>query len=211
MKSIIFIAPPAAGKGTQSTRLSKDFHLEHISTGDLLREEVKNGNLELQAIMESGKLVSDDIILSLLTEKVKKLSGYILDGFPRNLNQAIAFDKMLEEQNLKVNYVIYLSLDKESAMKRIVGRVSCPNCGNVYNTMIDGMNSKVDMICDSCNSNLVKRKDDNEQTFNVRYDTYISETEPVIEYYKNKGILYQVDSSRNTEQVYEDIKRIVCD
>lgn len=211
MKSIIFIAPPAAGKGTQSTRLSKEFHLEHISTGDLLREEVKNGNQELQAIMESGKLVSDEIILSILSKKIKNLSGYILDGFPRNINQAIAFDKMLEEQNSSVNYVIYLSLDKETAMKRIVGRVSCPNCGDVYNTMLEGMNSKADMTCDSCNSTLTRRKDDNEETFNVRYDTYLNETEPLIEYYQNKGVLYQVDSSRNTEQVYEDIKNIICD
>lgn len=211
MKSIIFIAPPAAGKGTQSTHLSKEFHLEHISTGDLLREEVKNGNQELQTIMESGKLVSDDIILSILSKKIKHLSGYILDGFPRNLNQAIAFDKMLEEQNSSVNYVIYLSLDKETAMKRIVGRVSCPNCGDVYNKMIEGMNSKIDMICDNCNSTLTRRKDDNEETFNIRYDTYLKETAPLIEYYQNKGVLYQVDSSKNTEQVYEDIKRIICD
>lgn len=212
MKSVIFIAPPAAGKGTQSTRLSKDFHLEHISTGDLLREEVKKGNQELQKIMESGSLVSDDIILSILSKKLDTLeSGYILDGFPRNLNQAITLDQMLEEKNTKIDYVIYLSLDKEIAKKRIVGRVSCPTCGNVYNTMIDGMNSKIDMICDDCSTTLVKRKDDNEETFDIRFNTYIKETEPLIEYYKNKGVLYQVDSSKETEQVYEDIKNILND
>lgn len=211
MKSVIFIAPPAAGKGTQSTRLSKEFHLEHISTGDLLREEVKNGNKELQTMMESGNLVSDDIVLSVLSKKLDTVSNYVLDGFPRNLNQAIALDQILVEKNTKIDYVIYLSLDKETAKKRIVGRVSCPTCGNVYNTMIDGMNSKINMICDNCNSSLVKRNDDNEQTFDIRYDTYIKETEPLIEYYKNKGVLYQVDSSKESEQVYQDIKKIIYD
>lgn len=210
MKNIIFIAPPAAGKGTQSTRLCNEFGFEHISTGDLLREEVKNGNSELQKIMESGSLVSDEIILSILNNKLQK-SGYILDGFPRNLNQAIALDKMLENINSKIDYVIYLSLDKETAKKRIVGRISCPNCGSVYNTMIDGMNSKNENVCDMCSSILIKRKDDNEETFNKRFETYLEETEPIVSYYEKKGILYQVDSSKPTEQVYKDIKSIICD
>ena len=152
MKSIIFIAPPAAGKGTQSSRLSKEFNLEHISTGDLLREEVKKGNTELKQMMESGSLVNDDIILTILKNKLETVNDYILDGFPRNLNQAIALDEMLKQNNTKIDAVIYLDLDKETAKKRIVGRVSCPKCGNVYNTMIDGMNSKVNMICDDCKS-----------------------------------------------------------
>ena len=210
MKNIIFIAPPAAGKGTQSTRLCNEFGFEHISTGDLLREEVKNGNSELQKIMESGSLVSDEIILSILNNKLQK-SGYISDGFPRNLNQVIALDKMLENINSKIDYVIYLSLDKETAKKRIVGRISCPNCGSVYNTMIDGMNSKNENVCDMCSSILIKRKDDNEETFNKRFETYIEETEPIVSYYEKKGILYQVDSSKPTEQVYKDIKSIICD
>ena len=163
-------------------------------------------------MLETGNLISDDIVLSVLCKKLDKLqSGYILDGFPRNLNQAITLDQMLKEKNSTIDYVIYLSLDKETAKKRIVGRVSCPNCGNVYNTMIEGMNSKIDMICDDCNIDLIKRSDDNSETFDIRFMTYIKETEPVIEYYKNKGILYQVDSSRNTEQVYEDIKGILND
>lgn len=211
MKSIIFIAPPAAGKGTQSSRLSKEFNLEHISTGDLLREEVKNGNTELKQMMESGSLVNDDIILTILKNKLETVNDYILDGFPRNLNQAIALDEMLKQNNTKIDAVIYLNLDKETAKKRIVGRVSCPKCGNVYNTMIDGMNSKVNMICDDCKSSLVKRSDDNEETFNVRFDTYMNETAPLIEYYQNKGNLYQIDSSKNPEEVYQEIKKVLYD
>lgn len=211
MKSIIFIAPPAAGKGTQSSRLSKEFNLEHISTGDLLREEVKKGNTELKQMMESGSLVNDDIILTILKNKLETVNDYTLDGFPRNLNQAIALDEMLKQNNTKIDAVIYLDLDKETAKKRIVGRVSCPKCGNVYNTMIDGMNSKVNMICDDCKSSLVKRSDDNEETFNVRFDTYMNETAPLIEYYQNKGNLYQIDSSKNPEEVYQEIKKVLYD
>ena len=211
MKSIIFIAPPAAGKGTQSSRLSKEFNLEHISTGDLLREEVKKGNTELKQMMESGSLVNDDIILTILKNKLETVNDYILDGFPRNLNQAIALDEMLKQNNTKIDAAIYLDLDKETAKKRIVGRVSCPKCGNVYNTMIDGMNSKVNMICDDCKSSLVKRSDDNEETFNVRFDTYMNETAPLIEYYQNKGNLYQIDSSKNPEEVYQEIKKVLYD
>lgn len=211
MKSIIFIAPPAAGKGTQSSRLSKEFNLEHISTGDLLREEVKKGNTELKQMMESGSLVNDDIILTILKNKLETVNDYILDGFPRNLNQAIALDEMLKQNNTKIDAVIYLDLDKETAKKRIVGRVSCPKCGNVYNTMIDGRNSKVNMICDDCKSSLVKRSDDNEETFNVRFDTYMNETAPLIEYYQNKGNLYQIDSSKNPEEVYQEIKKVLYD
>ena len=211
MKSVIFIAPPAAGKGTQSSRLSKEFNLEHISTGDLLREEVKKGNTDLKKMMESGALVSDDIILTILKNKLETVKDYILDGFPRNLNQAIALDEMLKQKNTKIDAVIYLALDKETAKKRIVGRVSCPNCGNVYNTMIEGMNSKKEMVCDDCNSSLVKRNDDNEETFNVRFDTYMNETAPLIEYYQSKGNLYQIDSSKNPEEVYQEIKKVLYD
>lgn len=208
---IIFIAPPAAGKGTQSNLLSNEFNIEHISTGDLLREEIKNGNKELQAIIESGKLVNDELILSILAKKIDNLNSYILDGFPRTINQAISLDELLKSKNEKIDYVIYLSVDKEIAKKRILGRVSCPKCGSVYNTMIEGMNSKEDMICDNCNSKLLRRVDDTEETLSTRYDTYINETEPLIEYYKNKGVLYQIDSSRNTMAVYNDIKNVLND
>lgn len=208
---IIFIAPPAAGKGTQSNLLSNELKIEHISTGDLLREEIKNGNKELQSIIESGNLVNDSMILSILSKKIINLDSYILDGFPRTVNQAISLDELLKTKNEKIDYVIYLSLDKETARKRILGRVSCPKCGNVYNTMIDGMNSNTTMICDNCNSQLIRRIDDNEETLNKRYDTYIKETEPVIKYYKDKGDLYQIDSSRDTMTVYNDIKNLIND
>lgn len=208
---IVFIAPPAAGKGTQSNLLSNELNIEHISTGDLLREEIKNGNKELQSIIESGNLVNDEMILSILSKKISNLDSYILDGFPRTINQAVSLDDLLKSENEQIDYVIYLSLDKETAKKRILGRVSCPKCGSVYNTMIDGMNSKISMVCDNCNSQLTKRIDDTEETLNKRYDTYIKETEPLIQYYKDKGVLYQIDSSSDTITVYNDIKNLIND
>ena len=212
MKSLIFIAPPAAGKGTQAKMVSEAYNLAHISTGYLLREEVKNGNTELQKIMESGKLVSDEIVLDLLTKKISSLdNGYILDGFPRNVGQAISFDKMLTLMNQKIDYVIYLNLDKGIAKKRIVGRVSCPNCGNVYNTMIEGMEPNEENLCNSCHVSLVKRKDDNEETFEVRYSTYLEETEPLIKYYQDQNILYEIDSSLEKQEVFRRIKEIIND
>lgn len=210
MKNLILIAPPAAGKGTQAKMICETYNLDHISTGDLLREEVARGNSELQQIMESGKLVSDEIVLNLLKKKLlNSLNGYVLDGFPRNVNQAILFDKILKELNQKIDYVIYLNLDKEIAKKRIVGRVSCPKCGNVYNTMISGMSPSIEGICDNCQTALTKRKDDNEETFNIRYNTYLEETEPLLEYYKN--ILYEIDSSLEKQEVFHKIGEIIND
>lgn len=212
MTSLIFIAPPAAGKGTQAKMVSEAYDLAHLSTGDMLREEVKNGNTELQEIMKSGKLVSDDIVLDLLTKKISKIeNGYILDGFPRNVSQAISFDKMLNEMNQKIDYVIYLNLDKEIAKKRIVGRVSCPKCGNVYNTMIEGMKPSKEDLCNNCYTTLIKRKDDNEETFEVRYNTYLEETKPLIKYYQNKNILHEIDSSLEKQEVFDRIKEIIND
>ncbi|MDD3453307.1 MAG: adenylate kinase [Bacilli bacterium] len=215
MKSIIFIAPPAAGKGTQSMYICEKYNLTHISTGDLLREEVKSGNefgKQIQEIMESGSLVSDDIILKLLTNKLDEIkNGYVLDGFPRNVSQAKEYDKILENINQKLNYVIYLNLPKELAKKRITGRISCPNCGNVYNEEIEESKPLINNICDKCHTSLVKRKDDNEETFEKRYETYINETEPLVEYYKNQGNLFIIDSTLPKEEISKQIENIIND
>lgn len=214
MKSILLIAPPAAGKGTQSKLICDEYNITHISTGDLLRERIcKNDDfaLNLKEQMESGKLVSDDVILELLSDKLNLINEYVLDGFPRNLNQAKEYDNMLSKLNKKVNYAIYLKIDKEIAQKRIVGRTSCSNCGRVYNDLIEENMPKVSNKCDKCGNTLVKRSDDNVITFEKRYETYIRETEPLLNYYKSKGILYEVDSSLETTKVFEEIKSILGD
>lgn len=213
MKSIILLAPPAAGKGTQSELLCEKYGFVHISTGDLIREAVSKKD-EISAYlteqMQAGKLVSDDIILKLLQNKLSEVStGYILDGFPRNVSQADAYQSMLEVNNQELSAVIYLSVDYELALKRIVGRISCPKCGHVYNDMMEENQPTVKGICNNCGTELTKRSDDNEDTFKVRFETYLNQTEPLIAYYKEKGLLYEVDSSLSTAEVFKQIESIV--
>lgn len=216
MKNIIFIAPPAAGKGTQSTLLKEKYRLAHISTGDLLRsaslEENERGRY-IKECLKSGLLVSDEITLELLTERLKQedcKNGYILDGFPRNLDQAVAYEKLLEDLQIDLGYVIFLSVPKELAEKRILGREICPKCGAVFNDQIEISMPKIAGICDVCGSELTKRKDDNPETFGIRYDTYMEHTKPLIDHYQNLGVLYTVPSMDKNE-TFNLIEKIIQD
>ena len=215
MKSIILIAPPAAGKGTQSKLISSKYNLPHISVGDLIRDSLNNDSetsRKIKEIMQSGKLVDTDMIIELLTNRLQKedcKGGYILDGFPRSLEQAYKYDEMLEENNQELGNVILLEAPKELTKKRILGRENCPKCGKIYNKLFDNMKSKVDGICDNCGSELVTRDDDNEESFEKRYQTYLAETAPIIEYYQNKGNLIKVDSSLDQDTVFKQIEKII--
>ncbi len=215
MKNIILIAPPAAGKGTQSQMICEKYQIPHISTGDLLRSETKKetelGKL-IQSKMNNGELVTDDIVIELLSNRIKQpdcLNGYVLDGFPRNVSQALKYLEMLDKSNLPLGDVIYLDLPKETAKKRIIGRLSCPNCGAVYNDQIDESKPLKFGICDKCNNALSKREDDNEETFNKRYDTYMNETYPLISFFENKGLLFKIDSSISVERTFNEIENII--
>lgn len=208
--NIILIAPPAAGKGTQSELICDKYDVKHISTGDLIRNVINSNtekSSELKSIIDQGKLVSDEFVLDLIKEEIKDGKSYIFDGFPRTLNQARLFDELLNNLNKKVDYVIYLDITKEVASKRILGRVSCSNCGKVYNDQIEELMPKQNGICDTCNSNLSKRNDDNEETFNTRFDTYIENTKPLLDYYKDK--LFIVDSSLNKYEIFKQIENII--
>lgn len=215
MKNIIFIAPPAAGKGTLSHMLEEKYHMPHISTGDLLRDALTHDTKETKELkqqMESGVLISDDIILNLLTNRIKNSdcdNGYILDGFPRNLSQAEAYEKILKELGKTLGEVIYVSVSKDVAMKRIIGRISCPKCKAVYNELIEESKPKVAEICDRCGSKLVKRNDDNEKTFQVRFDTYIESTEPLIHHYEELGKLHRVNNDVSKELAFSEIESIL--
>ncbi len=216
MKNIIFIAPPAAGKGTQSTLLKEKYCLAHISTGDLLRkaslEENERGHY-IKDCLKSGKLVSDEITLDLLTERLKQedcKNGFILDGFPRNLDQVLAYEKLLEELQIDLGYVIFLSVPKELAEKRILGRETCPDCGAVFNDQIEGSKPKVPGICDVCGTHLTKRKDDNLETFSIRYDTYMEHTKPLIDHFEKLGVLYTVPSI-DRDETFKMIEKIIKD
>lgn len=205
MKNIIFIAPPAAGKGTFAQMLKDKYSIPHISTGDLLRKEIKDETeigLQVKSVIDAGKLVSDEIVFNLLIKRLKETDcdqGFILDGFPRNEAQAIELEKISSEINREIKYVIFLDVSKEVAGQRILGRVSCPNCSEVYNLYTS--NFKEEGKCNKCSTLLVRRDDDNEETFNKRYDTYLEQTKPVIDYYKNKGLLFVIDSNSNDKEL----------
>lgn len=210
MKNIIFIAPPAAGKGTQSQMLKEKYGYVHISTGDLLRAEIASGSelgCEVKNIIDKGNLVSDELMIDIIKSKLTEIKGkpFILDGFPRTLNQAESLDGILDD-----NYeTIYLELSREDAVKRIEGRLTC-SCGKSYNMNDESLKPKVAGICDICGKELVKRDDDNAQAFIVRYDNFLINTKVLIDYYKNKNKLHIVDVNRNINDIFEDISRIVA-
>lgn len=210
--NIILIAPPAAGKGTQAKLLSSKYHIPHISTGDLLRAATGELGDIVKKTMESGMLVSDDLVLKLLEERITKedcQNGYILDGFPRNVSQAESYMKLLEKLNKPLGYVIYLDASKEITQKRIVGRLSCPTCGAVYNDQIDESKPKKFGTCDKCNGPLSKRSDDNLETFEKRYHTFMNETYPLVNYFRSKGKLFTIGSGISKERTLSEIEKII--
>lgn len=217
--NIIFISPPAAGKGTQSKFLSEEYNIPHISAGDLLRDEVASGSelgLELKAIMDAGKLVGLEDILKLLENRLSKddcKNGYILDGYPRDMAQAKAYEELLERLNMKLGHVIFLDIDKELAVKRTLSRLICPNCGSSYNLEVEEVKPKKDGICDRCGNSLKHRSDDNEETILKRFDTYMESTKDLIDYYKNLGVLstIKVEEGKSAEKIFEEIKEVIND
>lgn len=212
MKNIIFIAPPAAGKGTQSNLLKDKCDYVHISTGDMLREIVSS-NTELgevvKNIIDKGNLVSDDLIFELLKNKLSNIEGkpFILDGFPRTLNQALFLDNNLKIENY---IVIYLELSKADAVKRINGRLTC-SCGKSYNLNDNNLKPKVTDICDVCGKKLVKRDDDNLEAFKIRFDVFLKNIKPLIDYYKDKNKLKVVNVNRDVNDIFREILKVVAD
>lgn len=215
MKNIIFVAPPAAGKGTCSEYLKSKFNYNHVSTGDLLREaRIKGDDLskKIASIMDSGGLVSDDIVLELLQNKLNQMdknSKFILDGYPRNILQAQTLDKIFEESNIDDYVVIYLNIDVNEALKRTLSRLVCPNCKKGYNKYSTELKPKVDGICDDCSSALITRSDDNEETFKIRFDNYMKETENVLKYYQEKNKLVTIDANDNIDSILSNIERVI--
>lgn len=216
MKNIIFIAPPAAGKGTVSAKVCSKYNIPHISTGDLLRDEIAHSTkigLLIKNNMAKGELVSDEVITKLLKKRLSNKDckkGYILDGYPRSVNQAVAYDKLLEELGYDIGKVIFLDIDKDEAMKRSLSRLVCSECGLSYNTLVAGLTPKKEGICDSCGAALNRRSDDNEETFINRFNTYMKETFPLIEYYEKKNDLVKIEvSNKTSDEVFEEVEKVI--
>lgn len=211
--NIILLAPPAAGKGTQAELLTEEYKLNHISTGDLLREASQEQNEfgnKLKTIMESGNLVSDETVLEVLNRYLDKTDNFnlLLDGFPRNIYQAEKLDELLKSKGSKIDYVFLLNVDKDTMLYRITGRRLCKSCGAIYNVNIDPLKPKIDSICDKCGNSLIARKDDNKETFEIRYQEYEKQTKPLIDYYLHQNNLYEIDSSISKEDTFKQIKSI---
>ena len=211
MKNIIFIAPPAAGKGTQSNLLKDKYGYVHISTGDMLREIVSSDSelgKVVKNIIDKGNLVSDDLIFKLLKSKLNSIKGkpFILDGFPRTLNQALFLDNDLKIDNY---IVIYLDLSKEDAIKRIDGRLTC-SCGKSYNLNDINLKPKIIDICDNCGNVLVKRNDDNLEAFKIRFDVFLNNNKPLIDYYKNKNKVKVVNVNKGVNEIFNEILKVVA-
>lgn len=215
MKNIMFIAPPAAGKGTQAELVVEKYKLPHISTGDILREISKEDSELGHYVFEtlaSGKLVKDEITYQLIEERLKKSdckNGYIIDGFPRNLDQAIEYDKILGKLGYNIGNVILIDVDKKTLEKRITGRRVCENCKSIFNINDENSTPQVESVCDNCGGRLYQRNDDNLEAFQTRYNMYQEKTEPIIKYYTEKGVLQQVDGNNTPEEVFKTIDEII--
>lgn len=204
------MGPAGAGKGTMSDLILKEYDIPHISTGDMLRDNVRNntelGNLA-KSYMDAGNLVPDDVIIAMVEKRLQEddcQKGYLLYGFPRTLVQAEAFEKIENKIGKPVECVIALEVGFDTLVERITGRRICPKCGAIYH--IHNKPSKVEGICDVCGSELTQRKDDTVEQLTVRMDGYEKSTKPVIDFYDKRGIVSYIDASQETAAVFEKVK-----
>lgn len=206
---LIMLGAPGVGKGTQAKKLSDKYSIPKISTGDILREAIQQGTalgLKAKSYMDKGQLVPDDVVIGIVEEKLKGnecANGWILDGFPRTLEQARALDRILEKIGSSIDHVLNLEVDEEEIIKRLSGRRSCGRCQNTYNIYFN-LPLK-DGVCDACGGRLIQRSDDNEDTVRERLKVYRERTEPLVNYYNKSGVLRKIDSGGNIEQVFEKI------
>ena len=215
MKNIMFIAPPAAGKGTQADLIVEKYGLPHISTGDILREISKEDSeigKYVQETLANGQLVKDEITYQLVEERLSRddcKNGYIIDGFPRNIDQAYEYDKILERLGYEVGNVIYINVDKKVLEKRITGRRICEDCKTIYNINDPNNSPEVESVCDNCGGKLYQRSDDNLEAFETRYQTYEEKTTPIIEHYRKQNVLKEVDGDDSVENIFNRIDKII--
>ena len=215
-KELIFLGPPACGKGTQTNMLSEYLKFPHIDTGSLLRAEIAKESEEgkiAKSFIDKGQLVPVDLVATIIEKKLASeecKNGYVLDGYPRSIEQA----QMLDEINAQVDgeekvsfKAIYFDIDTQILIDRIVNRQSCPVCGEIYNKKFKP--SRVENKCDKCNVDLVTRADDTEEIARKRFDTYYEQTAPLVEFYENKKVLYKIDANGTIDEVWDRLLEVV--
>lgn len=207
---LILLGPPGAGKGTQASSIVAEYGITHISTGDIFRHNIKNETelgKKVKSYLDKGQLVPDELTIDLVWDRLSKedcKNGFLLDGFPRTINQAEALQKGLEERGLKLDKVINIDVDKNILVKRLSGRRVCKNCGETYH--VDNKPSEKEGVCDKCSGEVIQRADDNEKTVLDRIEVYESQTFPLIDFYKNLGLILTVDGTLSIEDVFSQIK-----
>ncbi len=216
-KVFIFLGPPGSGKGTQTSRLADKLSIPHIDTGSLLRKNIQDGT-ELGVIakgyIDKGQLVPLKVVSEVIKDRLLRddcLNGYILDGFPRSVEQANALKEIMDELdtfNLKEDALaVYFDIPTDVLVQRLVNRRSCPKCGTIYNLVSNP--PKIMDYCDICDTKLVQRKDDNEETARLRFETYEKETAPLYDYFKQMGILKEIDANKPISEIWENLKSII--
>lgn len=210
---IIMLGAPGAGKGTQAKMIADKYSIPHVSTGDIFRANIKNGTalgMEAKKYMDQGQLVPDELTVKILLDRVAQddcKNGYVLDGFPRTIPQAEVLDKALTELGDSIDYAINVDVPDENIINRMSGRRACVACGATYH--IVHIPTKVEGICDRCGAELILRDDDKPETVKKRLDVYHTQTQPLIDYYTAKGVLKEVDGTRDMQDVFADIVRLL--
>ena len=210
---IVMLGAPGAGKGTQAKMIAEKYTIPHISTGDIFRANIKEGTplgLEAKSYMDQGKLVPDELTVKILLDRVAKddcKNGYVLDGFPRTIPQANVLKEALAKQNDKIDFAINVDVPDENIVRRMSGRRACVTCGATYH--IEHVPPKTEGICDNCGSALILRDDDKPDTVLNRLKVYHNQTQPLIDFYNNEGILKEVDGTIDVKDVFESITKIL--
>lgn len=214
MKNLVLLAVQGAGKGTLAKLLSEKYGYLHISMGDILRERAQVGDElgnSIKNMIDNGIFVPNETIFEAIEYKITSpecANGYILDGFPRNIEQARGYDELLKKLGKELGLVINLTIPDELLTQRIIGRRMCKDCGAIYNIYSDEMKPKKDGVCDKCGGALYQRADDNPEAMKTRVETYFKVTAPIIDYYKEKNVLYEVDSS-NSENTLIQVEKLL--
>jgi adenylate kinase len=213
---IVLLGAPGAGKGTQCKRIVDKYGLSHLSSGDILRQQRSAGTelgKKAQSYMDSGELVPDDVIVEMMADAIKETpkAGFVLDGFPRTVNQASELDKSLASIGEKMDIVLNLKIDDQTVVQRMAGRRSCPECGAVYH--VENLKPKVEGICDNDGTDLIQRPDDSPEVVANRLRTYHLQTEPVVDYYRENNTVYEIDASKDVDEasalVFEKLDALV--
>mgnify|MGYP005750654683 FL=1 len=210
---LIMLGAPGAGKGTQAKKIAAKYQIPHISTGDIFRANIKAGTelgMKAKSYMDQGQLVPDEVTIGMLLDRISQddcQNGYVLDGFPRTIPQAESLTAALKERGEKMDYAVNVDVPDANIVERMSGRRACLGCGATYHIVYNA--PKAEGICDACGEKLVLRDDDKPETVQKRLSVYHEQTQPLIDYYKQEGILAEVDGTQDMEKVFQDIVKIL--